>query len=109
MFAKIPPMNPLELRRQLLTAESELCRAQLIEDMTTVAEGFRTLTDRAKSFGSIASSVAVLVVGLAALRRSKSEPTAAKHSWRQTILKSAGLFSTLWLAFRSQRCNQKDK
>ncbi len=103
MFGKNPRMNSLESRKQLLIAESELNRAQLAGDMTVLAAGVRTLTDRAKSFGSIASSVAVLVAGLAAFRRGESGDTGAKPSWLQTILKGAGLISTLWLAFRSQR------
>ena len=102
-------MNPLESRKQLLIAESELNRAQLIGDLAALTAGVRVLTDRAKSFGSIASSAAVLVAGLAAFRRGKSVQAEAKPSRWQTILKGAGLISTLWLAFRSQRRDQKDK
>jgi hypothetical protein len=104
-------MNPLESRKRLLIAESELNRAQLVGDMATLTAGVRTLTDRAKSFGSIASSAAVLVAGLAAFRRGKSVAVDAdaKPSRLQTILKVAGLISTLWLAFRSQGRDQKDK
>jgi hypothetical protein len=96
-------MNSLESRKQLLIVESELNRAQLAGDMTALVAGVRTLTDRAKSFGSIASSVAVLVAGLAAFRRGKPMGADAKLSWLRTILKGAGLISTFWLAFRSQR------
>jgi hypothetical protein len=85
-----------------LVAESELNRAQLVGDMAALTAGVRTLTDRAKSFGSIASSAAVLVAGLAAWQRGKPVGAAARPSWLQTILKGAGLISTLWLAFRSR-------
>jgi hypothetical protein len=102
-------VTPLELRKQLLIAESELNRAQLAGDMTALTEGVRTLTDRAKSFGSIASSAAVLMAGLASFRRGKPADAGAKPSWLQTILKGAGMVSTLWLAFRSQGRDQKDK
>ena len=47
-------MNPLESRKQLLIAESELNRAQMAGDMAALTAGVRTFTDRAKSFGSIA-------------------------------------------------------
>jgi hypothetical protein len=97
------------LRKQLLIAESELNRAQLAGDMTALTEGVRTLTDRAKSLGSIASSAAVLMAGLASFRRGKPADAGAKPSWLQTILKGAGMVSTLWLAFRSQGRDQKDK
>ncbi len=103
MFGKKPRLNPLESRKQLLIAESELNRAQLAGDMAALTAGVRTLTDRAKSFGSIASSVAVLVAGLAAFRRGKPAGADAKPSWLRTIFKGAGLISTFWLAFRSQR------
>ncbi len=95
-------MNPLESRKQLLLAESELNRAQLVGDMVALRADVRTLTDRAKSFGSIASSAAVLVAGLAAFQRGKPADAGGKRSWLQIILKGAGLISTLWLAFRSQ-------
>ena len=95
-------MNPLRSRKQLLIAESELNRAQLVGDLAALTDGVRALTDRARSFGSIASLAAVLVAGLATFRRGKTEDAAAKQSWLQTILKSAGLISTFWLAFRSR-------
>ena len=103
MFGKKPRLNPLESRKQLLIAESELNRAQMAGDMAALTAGVRTFTDRAKSFGSIASSAAVLVAGLAAFRRGKPVDADAKPSWLRTILKGAGLISTFWLAFRSQR------
>ena len=109
MFGKKSRVTPLELRKQLLIAESELNRAQLAGDMTALTEGVRMLTDRAKSFGSIASSAAVLMAGLASFRRGKPADAGAKPSWLQTILKGAGMVSTLWLAFRSQGRDQKDK
>jgi len=101
MFGKNPRLSPLELRKQLLLAESELNRAQLAKDMAAMKAGVHTLIDRAKSFDMIASSAAVLVTGLAAFQRGKPA-AAAKPSWLQTILKGAGLISTLWLAFRPQ-------
>ncbi len=102
MFGEDPRLNPLELRKQLLIAESELNRAQLVEDMAALTEGVRTLTDRAKSFGSIASSAAMLVAGLAAFRRSRSAPADEKPLWWQTILKGAQLAGTVWSRFRAR-------
>jgi hypothetical protein len=102
MLGKNPRINPLQSRKQLLLAESELNRAQLAGDMAVLTAAIRTFTDRAKSFGSIASSAAVLVAGLAAYKRGKTAADGAKPSWLRTILKGAGLISTLWLAFRPQ-------
>ena len=102
-------MNPLESRKQLLIAESELNRTQLVGEMAGLTAGVRALTDRAQSSGLIASSAALLVAGLAAFRRGKSGSAGVKPSWLQTMLKRAGMISTLWLRFRSQRRDQKDK
>lgn len=95
-------MNALQSRKQLLIAESELNRAQLVEDLAALTTDVRRLTDRARSFGAIASSAAVLVTGLVALQRVRNGSAGAKSGWRQTITKGAGLVSTLWLAFRAR-------
>jgi hypothetical protein len=95
-------MNSLDSRKQLLIAESELNRAQLVQEWRTMASEVHALTDQARTISSIASAVATLVAGLSSLRRKKSAPVAEKPSWWGTILKGAGLVSNLWQAFRSQ-------
>jgi hypothetical protein len=102
MFGKTPRLNPLELRKKLLIAESELNRVQLVQEMQSMGDGLVAVTDRARSFGSIASSVAMLVSGLAALRNGKSAQPGAKRTWFQSVLKGAGMISNLWLALKSQ-------
>jgi len=104
-------MTPFESRKELLIAESELNRVQLDGDMAVLTAAVRTITDRAKSFGSIASSAAVLVVGLTAFRRARARAASAgaSPSWLQTIFKGAGLLSTFWLAYRSRGRDRKDK
>ncbi len=99
-------MSPLESRKQLLIAESELNRAQLAGDLTALAAGARTLAHRAKSFGSIVSSTAVVVAGLTAFRRGKCVDPAAKHSWLRTIISGAGMVCTFWLAFPAKSHDQ---
>jgi hypothetical protein len=93
-------MNSLQSRKRLLVAESELNRAQLVGDLAAVTASVRSLSHCAKSFGLIASFAAALVAGLAAFRRGKPAEATAKPSWLQTVLKGAGLVSTLWAAFR---------
>jgi hypothetical protein len=100
MSEKNSHLNTLDSRKQLLLAESELNRAQMIKDMAAMTADLRALTDRARSFEAIASSAAVLVSGLAGFQRGKSTDADAKPSWLKTILKGAGLVSNLWLAFR---------
>ncbi len=100
MFGRNPRLKPLELRKQLLLAESELNRAEMAGNLAGLTADVCMFADRAKSFTSIASSAAVLVAGLAAFRRGKPVDANAKPSWLQTILKGASLIFTLWLAFR---------
>ncbi len=102
-------MTSLQSRKQLLIAESELNRAQLVGDMAALTEGVRALTGRAKSFGSIALSGAALVAGLAALRRGKPTESGVKSSWIQRIVKGAGLVSNLWRSLPSRNHNRDDK
>lgn len=102
-----PRMNPLESRKQCLIAESELNRAQMVDDMAVLTAGVRTLAVRARAFGSLSSSAAVLVAGLMTLRRGRPVNNGAKSSWLQTILKGTGLISTLWLAFRAKTHDQE--
>ena len=102
-------MKPIELRKQILIAESELNRAQLVEDLQAIADEVHSLANQARTIGSVASAAASLVAGLASFRRKKSAPVPEKPSWLQTILKGAGLVSNLWLSLRPQGCDQKDK
>ncbi|MGP8198236.1 MAG: hypothetical protein ACLQU4_01885 [Limisphaerales bacterium] len=94
-------MTPLETRKQLLIVESELNRAQLAGDVAALRADIRALSNRAKSIGSIASTVAMVVSALAAFRRDKPARADGKRSWLDVILKSAGLISNLWMALRS--------
>ena len=109
MPGKNPHMNPLASRKKLLIAESELNRAQLIQDWQAITDDVHALTKRARTLGSLASGAAVLVAGLISFRRKKPMVAAEKPSWLQTMIKGAGLVSTLWQTFRSPVHEQKDK
>jgi hypothetical protein len=100
MFGKNPRISPLELRKQLLVAESELNRAQLVQELQTTVDGFRSLADHAKSFGLIISSTAILLGAFTAFRRRSSGRTGARPFPFQSILKGASLIKRLWTVFR---------
>jgi hypothetical protein len=102
-------MSPLESRKQLLIAESELNRAQLAREWQVMRGEVHSLTSQARSISSIASAAATLVAGLSSLRHKKSTTVAEKPSWWQTLLKGAGLASSFWQAFRSQGREQEGK
>jgi negative regulator of sigma E activity len=95
-------MKPLESRKQLLIVESELNRAQLVQEWQTVKGEVHALTEQAKTVRSVASAVATLVAGLASCRRKTAAPEAKKPSWLQTILKGAGVVGSLWSEFRDR-------
>jgi hypothetical protein len=95
-------MNPLESRKQLLIAESELNRAQLIQEWQTMADGVRSVADRARTISSLASAAVSLIAGLVSFRRTRSAPAGEKPSWWQTLLKGAQLAGLLWSEFRPQ-------
>ena len=108
MFGKSPRLTPLQARKRLLLAESEMNRAELAGDMADLAAEVRALSARAKTIGVIASSATAILAALAAFRRKKPASANVKTSWLLTILKGAGLISSLWMAFRSQARHQDD-
>ncbi len=93
-------MNPLESRKKLLLAESELNRAQLAQEWHTLTGDVHALTESAKTIGFIASAAASLVAGISVFGQNKSAPAAKKTSWWQTILRGAELVGSLWTQFR---------
>jgi hypothetical protein len=102
-------MNSLKSRKKLLVAESELNRAQLAQDWQMMADDVHALAYQARTISSFASAAASLVAGFASFRRRHAAPVDEKPSWLQTILKGAGMVSTVWQAFRSPDRGQKDK
>jgi hypothetical protein len=90
-------MNPLTSRKNLLLAESELNRAQLVADWQTLAGEAKELAQQAGTLRSLASASVVLVSELVALR----QPAVKKTSWLQSILQGAQLAGSLWTQFRS--------
>jgi hypothetical protein len=109
MFGKKPRLNPLESRKQLLIAESELNRAQLVQEWHMMAEGVRSVADRARSISSVASAAVSLIAGLVAVRRARSAPAAQKPSWWRSLLHGAQLAGSLWSEFCPPGHDQKDK
>ena len=100
MPGKTSHVTPLESRKQLLIAQSELNRAGLAEEWQGMAHGVRDLAHRAKAIAVWASSAALLVAGLAAFRQSKVMAAEEKPSWFQRGLRGTQLAYSIWLAFR---------
>jgi len=102
MSGKNRHLTPLESRKQLLIAESELNREQLIEEWQAMSLGARALGARVKSVSSLASAAALLAVGVSSFRRGRASRNGAKSSWLQTALKGAKIAGSIWLALRSR-------
>lgn len=109
MSGKYPRLNSLASRKQLLIAESELNRAQLVQEWQTMSSEVQALTRQAKTISSLVSSAASLIFGLMALGRKKSAPAAEKPSWWQNILKGAQWVTTIGQAFCPPPRDAKDK
>jgi hypothetical protein len=102
MFGKESLVSPLESHKQLLIAESELNRALLSEDWQMMTHGARDLARRAKTIAAWASSAALLVAGVTALRRGPPAPATAKSSWLRKLLNGARVAATIWFAFQAR-------
>ena len=90
------------MRKDLLIAESELNRVQLMERWDAATEWHRTLSAGARVAGSVASAAALLASGLRAFRSKRGSQNGAEVSWLQPLIKGAGLIATLCGAFRSR-------
>ena len=102
MLRRMPRVNPLQLRKELLIAESELNREQLVEEWRAMTVGIRTLGARAKYVGTLASAAALFVSGVSAFRRGRAASNGAKFSWLQTAVQGSKVVSSIWLAFRAR-------
>jgi hypothetical protein len=108
MSGKNSRLNQLAARKQLLIVESELNRAQLVQEWRTLADEAHALADQAKTIRSMATATATLVAGLSSCRRQATTPAAEKPSWLQTLLKGAGMIGTFWQTFRAPPTEPND-
>jgi hypothetical protein len=92
-------MNALEARKQLLIAESEINRVQLVQEWQTLADEMRSVVHQTKSISAFAFAATALISGIASFRRIKSARSGEKRSWWQTLLKGVQLAGPLWAVF----------
>ncbi len=101
MSGKQSPVNPLELRKQLLIAESEINRTHLLQDGETIASGVRSMASKARSISSVASIAGLLATGFFALRSNKTNSSdTTKSSWFRKAFNGVKTLVPLWVAFR---------
>jgi hypothetical protein len=97
-------LTPLESRKQMLLVESELNRAQLVNELRDLKNEIHRLENQVRAVGSLASSAAKLVstfsaIGSAFSHRDVGEKT--KSSWISTLLSGARTGASIWGALRS--------
>ena len=109
MFGKTPHLGPLESRKRLLIAESELNRAQMAEEWRTMTAGAAELGQRARTLAAWVSTAALLVAGVMAARRGPASAPGAKSAWLDRILQWARVISTLWPTGRAQGAPEEDQ
>jgi hypothetical protein len=99
-------LTPLESRKQLLLVESELNRAQLLNELHDLNHEIHHLKTQVQAAGALISSVAKLAttfsaVGSAFTHRDTGEN--GKSSWLSTLINAARTGATIWGAIRSQK------
>jgi hypothetical protein len=98
MFGRKPQLNELELRKQLLIAESELQRSLIREDFRALEETVRSIALTGKSALSVISTTAAAAAGVTAfagsLRRNRGS------SWISKLFSAGKLAASLWFAAR---------
>jgi hypothetical protein len=96
-------MNARTARKHYLIAESELSRSRLVEDCAFLAADINKIVARSERFRSVASTAALLVTGVAAFQNGVRKPKqdSGETNWVRTLLKGAGLASSVWLALQA--------
>ncbi|MEN9776873.1 MAG: hypothetical protein RJB04_628 [Verrucomicrobiota bacterium] len=96
-------MNPLETRKRLLMAESDLLRIQLTEDIESLRSAWDRSGSRARIWSGLISSIPMLMAGMSALHPKPTADGGSRRSWGTLLLQGAGLLSTVWLSWKRAR------
>lgn len=104
MSGKKSQLTPLETSKQLLLVESELNRAQLLDELRDFKNGIHHLKHQVWEIGSIAASAAKLATTFSAIGQAfshRNEGEKENPSWISTLLNGAKAGTSLWLLLRS--------
>jgi hypothetical protein len=97
-------LTPLEFRKQLLLVESELNRAQLLNELRDLSTEIQHLKGQVQAVGSLVSSTAKLAATFSAIGGAFTHRDAGengKSSWLFTLLNGARTGASIWGALRS--------
>ena len=98
-------MNPLETRKRLLLAESDLLRVQLADDFGLLLAAWRRAGMPGRSLGGASPGIVFLTACLSALGRFR-DPVPGGHAsvfWVGRLVRGIGLVSTVWLGWQRAR------
>lgn len=104
MAGKKSQLTSLEAKKQLLLVESELNRAQLLNELRDFKNEIHTLKNQVEAIGSLAASAAKLAATFSAIGAAFTHRDAGengKSSWISTLLNGARTGAVLWTTLRS--------
>lgn len=94
-------LNNILLRKQLLITEAEVHREQMRQDLRVMGRAVDGLGRKARSFGTVASVVGLVVGGFTALRGVRKSSRNGKASLFSRLFSGVRLASTLWQGWNS--------
>jgi hypothetical protein len=103
MPAEPARLNHLTLQKQLLIAESNLNRAQLVRDLEVLVADVRTLGDCTSAYATVLTTTKTLVAVLEAFHPGKPAAAEGKASWWQSLHSGISMITTLWRTFRPSK------
>lgn len=97
-------LTPLETRKHLLLLESDLNRAQLVEDLRGWKAEFQRTKEHWNKLGSVATIATRLTATVSTARRVISRfATSGKKSWFSFLFDGVTAGTSLWYMLRSER------
>jgi hypothetical protein len=96
----VPSLTEQQAHMQLLITEAALQREQLQADLNELNRNLSRVARQARSFGSIASTAALLLASVSGFRARNNG--VAKASLGSRLLSGARLATSFWLALRSR-------
>ena len=99
-------LTPLESRKQLLLVESELNRAQLVNELRELKGEIHHLKNQAQAVGSLISATTEVAATFSAIGSAFTHRDADKNgkpSWISTLLNGVQAGVSIWGALRSNR------
>ena len=96
-------MKPLQMRKRLLIAESELNRVMLAQEYRALSHDIGQLTRQARKLSGIAAVIAALAGGFVAFRRRSQAPAASRSSWWPMLFKGLRFVLPLVASYRFKK------